>query len=249
MTPRFSIWPLRFSADPAAMITFFASLGMHRTVSRPSKTYATFVGSSGRLGVHDVATASAVAAGRTTLNLLTADVPAAADAIRGRGLQVRVWAEPDGQQGAITAPSGLIIGLNEASDGGPGAAEEFLDQTVAASMGVVAICSVSDVDREAEFFAGFGFEAIEPADGYLPLTAGPGSGVIGLRASTGKSPSVPPGSPYLVDVGAETSEPFDALAGRLQADGYAATTVEDDSGLWVRVTDPDREPLEVRPTR
>ena len=118
-------------------------------------------------------------------------------------------------------------------------------------MGVVAICSVADVAREAEFFAGFGFEAIEPGDGYLPLTAAPGSGVIGLRSASETSASTiedaRPRSPYLVELGAETSEPFDALAGRLQADGYPATTVEDDSGLWVRVTDPDGAPLEVRP--
>ena len=52
MTSRFTIWPLRFSPNPAAMIEFFTVLGLRNAISHAELTYATFDGHSGKLGVH-----------------------------------------------------------------------------------------------------------------------------------------------------------------------------------------------------
>lgn len=211
--------PLRSSADPAAVIGFCGALGLRPVQQDESGSSAVFAGGSGRLGVRDSAVAPE--AGRTTLHLQVADVRAVAE-------------------GHITSPSGLLIGITELTEADDPAVS---DQTVAASMDVVAICTVADVQREADFLAGLGFSVVGSGASYLPLTAGPASGVIGLRAAS-------PGSAApTVALGTETSEPFDALAGRLQADGYAAETVEDESGVWIRVIDPDGEFLEIRPTR
>jgi hypothetical protein len=262
----YTIWPLRFSTDPGAMIDFLAALGLNQTVGHESRTYATFAGRSGTLGVHDVRTATTATAGRTSLNLATDDVDAAADELRAEGLTVSVWDETYGRQGAVRSPAGLVVGLNERTQDDLYGGYELLEQTVAASMDVVAVCAVADLDREAEFFGHFGFAALEPGQSYRPLLAGPDAGVIALRAA-GTEPSgsagpagsaseasesvsdEPLGAPYLVALGAETSEPLDALADRMRAGGHPAETIEDESGVWVRLTDPDGVVLEVRPTR
>ncbi len=253
MTSTYGIWPLRFSPRPAAMIGFAAALGLRLEERGDGGTFASFAGRGGRFGVHDAATAAAgPTTTRTTLNFVTPDLATAADELNAAGLAVQVWDEPFGPQGVVVTPGGLVIGLL-GDDRDPTERAGWGEQSVAASMDVVAICTVADVEREADFFGRFGFAALEPGQGYLPLTAGPDAGVLGLRSGAGPA-SVAAGSdrfgpPYLVQLGTETSEPFDAFAGRLAADGYEAETVEDDSGIWIRVVDPDGMPLEVRPTR
>jgi hypothetical protein len=262
----YTIWPLRFSTDPAAMIDFLAALGLNQTVGHASRTFATFAGRSGTLGVHDARTATTASAGRTSLNLATDDVDAGADRLRAEGLTVAVWDETYGRQGAVRSPSGLVVGLNERTQDDLYGGYELHEQTVAASMDVVAICAVGDLDREADFFGHFGFAALEPGQSYRPLLAAPDAGVIALRAAgtessgsadpvampaqeSGSGAGEPLGPPYLVALGAETSEPLDALADRMRAGGHPAETIEDEDGVWVRLTDPDGVILEVRPTR
>lgn len=215
----YAIQPQRLSPAATAMIDFFVALGLYRAASDAAGG-ATFVGRSGRVRVQQAASATG---GPTVLTLVTDD--------------------RSGTQDTVTSPAGLVIRLEPAEFGGAGD-HDLRDQAVASSMDVVAICAIADVEREAEFFRRFGFAAIESGEGYVPLTAGPGSGVIGLRAVDG-----PSDSPYGPDLGVETSEPFDALAARMQAAGYEATTNEDSSGVWVGVVDPDGQTLEIRPTR
>ena len=47
------IWPLRFSPNAPAMIDFYTRLGLHKSFSHDNGTFATFLGRSGTLGVHD----------------------------------------------------------------------------------------------------------------------------------------------------------------------------------------------------
>lgn len=213
----YAVQPQRFSSAPSAMIDFFGALGLYRSGSEAAGG-ATFVGRSGRVRVQQAGSA----AGTPTVLTLVTD-------------------GGSGTPGQVRSPAGLSIRFEPLEIEGRGGGKDLRDQTVASSMDVVAICSVTSVEREAEFFSRFGYEAVEAGDGYLPLTAGPDSGVIGLRAVGEAGLSV--------DLGVETSEPFDALAARLQAAGYEATTNEDRSGVWIGVADPDGQALEIRPTR
>ena len=244
---------VRFTARPALMTDFCAALGLRPVRYTGSDPVVVFAGRSGELGLRavpdggtDGGTDGGAEVVRTTVELLVTDVAAAARALAESGLALSAET-PGGAPVRLTSPSGLIVTLaergSEELDPEPGrrSLASGLEQTVAASMDLVAVCTVPDVDREADFFAHVGFVALEDGAGYLPLTAAAGAGVIGLRPSADR--------PGRVELGAETSEPFDALADRLRVGGYPAETVEDESGIRVRIVDPDGASLEVRPTR
>ena len=260
---------VRSTAHPAPMSAFCAALGLRPVRHAGSDPFAVFAGRSGEVGLRDVAAGVPAGVG-TTIELQVADLGAAARELDRAGLVPSAGDTTGGAAAAggaarepvrLTSPSGLVVALverhQEETDGESrrrmATAPSRLEQTVAASMDVVAVCSVADVDREAEFFAHFGFVALEDGPGYLPLTAAAGAGVIGLRP--GSAGAAATGSPATtaaagqVELGAETSEPFDALAERLRAGGYAAETDEDEWGIRVRIVDPDGASVEVRPTR
>ncbi|HEY5783502.1 MAG TPA: VOC family protein [Microlunatus sp.] len=101
MTRTYTIWPLRFTSDPAAMIDFYARLGLHQALSHEDDTFATFAGRSGTLGVHDARTTTPGAVpGYAALNLVTTDLEAAATELSGLGYRVRVWDETYGKKGS-----------------------------------------------------------------------------------------------------------------------------------------------------
>ena len=107
---------MRFSARPAGMIRFLEVLGLRRVLESENGAYATFEGAAGSVAVHSVAGAdSGVAEAVTSLNVLVADVDAAAAALRAAGLDAEAWDEAYGRQGAVRTPRGTTVGLNEAT--------------------------------------------------------------------------------------------------------------------------------------
>jgi hypothetical protein len=261
MSPSYTVFPMRFSAEPEAIIGFLEALGLQLVLDSESGTYAEFVAASGRVAVHDAADAAArVGPGDTSLNFSVADVDAAVAQLRGVGLTTSAWDESYGRQGVVSTPGGSAIGLNP--EGGRGRdGFRVHEQTVAASLDVVAVRYSSDFRADAAFFGSFGFEPFGSLDDpwWCELRAGRRQGgVIGLHAPNENARANPPGPdahgaavtdrPALVRLGFETSEPLDALAARLQAAGYRASVAEDEAGTKVVVTDPDGQDLEIHPT-
>jgi hypothetical protein len=257
MSRPYAIWPLRFSPNPAAMIEFFATLGLDKALSHADGTYASFAGRSGGLGVHSAAqTASGAVTRHTALNLTTADITAATAELAAAGLQVRVWDETYGKQGVVITPEGLVIGLNEDTQDDLYGGYQVHEPTIAAPMDVVAVRRTDDLPREAAFFGSFGFttdsledprrvrlHATERSGGVVYLDQGEVRPQPAIRSADDQF-----GPPYQVQLGFETSEPLDVLAARLGDAGYQAARVREQAGEHVSVTDPDGGKIQIHPS-
>jgi hypothetical protein len=265
MSQSYTVFPMRFSAEPRAMIALLEALGLQRVLDTADGTYAEFQGASGRVAVHGVGAATERRTpGDTALNLAVGDVDAAMAEMTGVGLATAASDEMDGRQGVVKALDGTVVGLRAE-------ARQKLDgyrvheQTVAASLDVVAVWTSADFRADASFFGVFGFEPFGSLDDrwWCALRAGRRrGGVIGLHApgedSVGTStehrsaesmdPDAETDRPALVRLGFETSEPLDALAARMQAAGYRASVAEDEAGTKVVLADPDGQHLEIHPT-
>lgn len=247
--PTYTVFPGRFSADPAGMAGFLETLGLSRIPGGPQGGSAVFAGASGRVAVYgaDPAAAAAPAAGRTVLRFGVDDLDAAVADLRAGGLEAVAWDDAYGRQGAVRTPLGLSLGLVEIGRSGESGTVPGRQHT-AASLDVVAVFYSADFARDARFYAAFGFEPFSPVDDpwWCDLRAGRGQGVIGLHAT--ETERALAGTPVLVGLGFETSEPLDALAGRLAGAGHPARVVEDEAGPHVDVTDPDGQSLEIHLT-
>ena len=265
MSHDYTVFPIRFSAQPQAMIAFYTALGLAKTFDHDSGTWAVFRGASGALAVHGLAEAeSDKVAGATSLNLTVADVSAAAAELAGRGIETTAWDETFGKQGAVTSPDGRVVGLNEEQQDDLYGGYRIHEQRVAASLDVVAVVESADFAASAEFFAAFGFTPFGSLDDpwWCELRSPTRlAGALGLHRPTGDADDLPVGNitcesegatqrpPLLVRLGFETSEPLDALAARLAVAGYAdAAVVDDEGGSRVVVIDPDGQQVQIRPT-
>ncbi|HET9646979.1 MAG TPA: VOC family protein [Microlunatus sp.] len=244
--PSYSVLLTRSSADPVAMVAFLQTLGL-RSVQHDDSGGAEF---AGRAGLVAVRAAAAAEPGTTVLDFAVTEVSAAERALAGAGLRVETWDAGDGgRAGRVVLPGGLVLGLDQET-----AQERFGDlpvheQKVAASLDVVAVRPSSDFATDASVLANFGFEPVGGLDDpwWCPLRAGRTSGVIGLHSPGDEPvPTAPDASP--VRLGFETSEPLDALAGRLRAAGHDATVETGEGGAKVVVTDPDGQQVEIHPT-
>ncbi|MFI6106673.1 VOC family protein [Streptomyces sp. NPDC051310] len=100
---------------------------------------------------------------------------------------------------------------------------------------VLPIRYVADVEASRDFYAGLGL-AVRPEPGaavWVRLTAA--AGAVGVHAAT-VSQGRPPGA---TELGFTTDEPLEAVARRLESNGYPYELVEENFGTSIRVTDPD----------
>jgi predicted enzyme related to lactoylglutathione lyase len=254
MTHTYVIWPLRFTPDPSAMIDFYGRLGLHQSLSHESGTFATFVGRSGTLGVHDARTTTAGAVpGHAALNLATEDLESAAAELLSIGHEVRVWDETYGKQGAVTARDGRTIGLNQERQQDLYGGYHEHDPATAPLLDVVAVCPTPQLRAEAAWFASFGFLATSYDDPlWIGLRAGPHSGVLGVHAGEVEHRNPRPGDDllgpaYEVRIGFETSEPLARLDERLRAAGLDPTMITDGPAPRIVLTDPDGDEVQIHP--
>lgn len=253
-----TVFPLRFTADPAALITFLRTLGMAPLITTDGDGFADLVaGGGGRVMVHAAAgSATGAPAGETQLSTAAASADSTADALREAGLEVTVWDESYGRQGNITGPHGEAIGINEEQEDhygylahdGTGADERLSVTAVRAS------ADGPERERDVAFFAALGFVPVDGGDRWYRALSSPGHGTIGLHEpAEGEAAFRPGGDPghpelevSLVRLGFETAEDLEILAQRLTAAGYSARVV-DSGARSVHVTDPDGQHVEIHP--
>jgi hypothetical protein len=230
---------------------------LHNTLSHAERTFATFDGRSGKLGVHSAAgTASGAVPDHTSLNFTTTDITSAAQELAAMGLEVHSWDETYGKQGVIVTPQGTVIGLNEDTQDDLYGGYRVHERPATTSLDVVAVCHTDDIAREAAYFAYFGFTADSVNDSPLVhLHADGNSGILALRQGrpAPSQPRRPPagdqfGPPYTVQLAFKANEPLDALAKRLRDSGYETAKSEDRAGTHVSVTDPDGEEIQIGQT-
>lgn len=258
--PTVAVMPLRFSADPAAEISFLRTLGLHPLVTSDGEGFAVLAApGGGRVMVHGTSgSATGAPAGETQLCLAVDEVDPLVDALRARGVEARVWDETYGRQGSLVGPHGEGIALNEQQRdlyGYQGHERPVGEDAVAEGLAVVAVrSSAPGAAREADLvlFAALGGRALPGDEGYQRVVL-PGGGEIGLHAPMPDLPVSRPGDdpgfgdPALVDLAVVTDEDLDALATRLRASGYRAA-LRDDAGIRaVHVTDPDGQEVEIHP--
>ena len=254
MTHPYAIWPLRFSPDPAGMIDFYSRLGLHQSLSHEAGTFATFVGRSGALGVHDARTTMAgPVPGHAALNLATSDLEAAAAELTGIGHEVRLWDETYGKQGVVVARDGRAIGLNQERQEDLYGGYHERAVTRVPLLDVVAVCSTPDPRAEAVWFASFGFVAPSYDDPWwIGLRAGAQSGVLGIHAGGIDARKPRPaddvlGTVYEVKIGFETPEPLVELDERLRTAGLEPLTITDGPQPRILLTDPDGDEVQIHP--
>ncbi|MGP9845628.1 hypothetical protein [Brachybacterium sp. 107] len=255
----FAVFPLRFTANPRALIDFLCVVGMAPLLTSPSDQYAELVaGGGGRVMVHSASTSATLSpAGETQLSMVVRSADAAAEQLREAGLEVTVWDEAYGRQRNIAGPHGEAIGLNEDQEdhygyvAHDGAGADARLSVVAVRAGAVG----AERDRDVEFFGAPGFVPADAGSPSYRALANPGSGGIGLHApAEGESASRPGRDPAhpdlripLVHLGFTTTEDLGELAARLTASGHPARVVEGGAVRSVHVTDPDGQHLEIHP--
>jgi len=255
--PGFTVFPLRFTRDPKALIAFLRTLGMAPAITAGDDGFGHLVAGAGRVMVHSVQGAESGAAhGDTDLCLAVPDADRAARDLADAGIEATVWDESYGRQGRLDGPAGEGVSLNEhQSDlyGYQGHDPSTGDPRLA----VTAVVMSEDFARDAAWFARLGFIA-EDAGGHEDAgdpwwreLRGPGrTGAIGLhRPGPGDHRTRPTGEEFgdclQVRLGFSTTEALDALAERLTAAGHPARLVEGDGVRSVHVTDPDGLTVEI----
>lgn len=203
--PDLTVFPLRFTGDPRAMIAFLVELGMARRITAGDDGFGELRAGAGAVMVH-AASGSATGArpGTTDLCMSTPSADPAAEDLERAGIEVTVWDESYGRQGMITGPDGEGVSLNEDQEDLYG--YEGHDASPDPRLRVCAVLSSEDFGRDVRWFGRLGFApgaadgadgaeeddgAGGPADeeiaaaehhGWLELR-GPGSaGIIGLHA-------------------------------------------------------------------
>lgn len=251
--PGFTVFPLRFTRDPRALIAFLRTLGMAPTITAGDDGFGDLVAGAGRVMVHGVRGAvSGAAHGDTDLCLAVPDADRAARDLAEAGIEATVWDESYGRQGRIDGPAGEGVSLNEhQSDlyGYQGHDPSGADPRLS----VTAVLMSDDFARDAAWGARLGFVAEETGDAGWRELRGPGrTGAIGLHRPVADAPRTRPtgvefGDCLQVRIGFSTTEPLDALAERLDAAGHPARLVEAGGVPSVRVTDPDGIETEIHP--
>ncbi|MGP9537470.1 hypothetical protein ACT3SP_05635 [Brachybacterium sp. AOP43-C2-M15] len=265
--PPLTVYPLRFTADAPAMITFLRTLGMAPAVTAGEDSFGELVAGAGRVMVHAVRGAeSGASSGDTDLCFSVSETDAAAEALREAGLAVEVWDETYGRQGILAGPAGESASLNEEQRdlyGYRGHDTSAADPRLS----VVAVLASDDVERDTAWAALLGFAPDRSgpdgsgadaagAEGFRALRGPDGTGVLGLhRPSEGdrraRSTGTEFGDTLQVRLGFETTEDLEELAARLVAAGHPARVLERPGAHSVHVVDPDGLPVEIhhRPAR
>lgn len=251
--PGFTVFPLRFTRDPQALIAFLRTLGMAPAITAGDDGFGDLVAGAGRVMVHAVQGAESGAAhGDTDLCLAVPDADQAALDLAGAEIEATVWDESYGRQGRIDGPAGEGVSLNEhQSDlyGYQGHDPSGTDPRLS----VTAVLMSDDFDRDAAWCARLGFVPGATDDPERRELRGPGrTGAIGLhRPAAAARRTRPTGQEFgdclQVRIGFTTTEPLDALAERLVAAGHPARLVEHDGARRVQVTDPDGLETEIHP--
>lgn len=251
--PVMTIFPLRFTADAPALISFLRVLGMARAVTAGEDSFATLLGGAGRVMVHAAnGSATGARSGNTDLCLAVTSTDHSADVLRAAGLEVDVWDESYGRQGIVVGPAGECVALNEEQEdlyGYRGHDASMADPRLT----VTAVLSSDDFERDTAWAARVGLVADGPGDDWFRSLRGPGrAGVLGLHRPTPgdrrtRSTGTEFGDALQVRLGFETTEDLGALADRLVAAGYPAELVDEAGVRSVHLTDPDGEHLEIHP--
>lgn len=229
-TPELTVYPLRFTADPRAMIAFLTTLGMARRVTAGDDGFGELRAGAGAVMVHGASSSVTGARVATTdLCLVTTSADRAAAALERSGIETSVWDESYGRQGMITGPDGEGVSLNEDQEDLYG--YEGHDAAPDPRLQVCAVLASDDFRRDAHWFGRLGFAPVgaDEADGtaassradraseadgpdtdalivtaermgWLELHGPEGAGIIGLHAPMGEGERTRLASPEMPDL-------------------------------------------------
>lgn len=249
----FTVFPLRFTRDPRALIAFLRTLGMAPVITAGDDGFGDLVAGAGRVMVHSVHGAESGAAhGDTDLCLAVPDAEQAVQDLAGTGIEVTVWDESYGRQGRLDGPAGEGVSLNEHQSDLYGY-QGHDPSTGDPRLSVTAVVMSDDFARDAAWFARLGFVGEDAGEQGWRELHGPGrAGTIGLHRPGPEDRRTRPagdgfGDCLQVRIGFSTTEPLDALAERLTAAGHPAQLVEEGGVRSVHVRDPDGLAMEIHP--
>ncbi|NED99417.1 VOC family protein [Phytoactinopolyspora halotolerans] len=241
--PAFTLCPYRFSDDPPRMINFLTTLGLARTVSSRSESFAILSGRSGRIAVHSSAD-SAVGAepGETRLCFETPDGDSARTYLTSLGLDATIVDEAYGRYLHVSDWHDLRVGLNEEMKDFYGYRRHDRPGR-APRVNVVGVWFHVDFAVPETVLRQLGYVPDPPAAaGWQTFRTAEPSGVVGLHTIGAESDPRRSG----VGLSFETAEPPENLVERLHTDGHSDARLGSVRGTTiVLVTDPDGQRIEI----
>jgi hypothetical protein len=224
--------PLRFTAHLIQMREFLSLLGFSTRVSK-TEVWATLVGESGQVALHDVATSAAGGrSGETGLWFEVDDLDALGVRFAEAGFgDVTIEDEAWGRVLTVRGDAGAQLGFDDRPTDFYGSeVHEPEPRHGITSVAVVTGASDGPIDRLLE---AAGCTRL-PGDDSLRVWKGSGGGLVALSAAGEQSERL----------AFRTGEPLADLAARLEAAGHAVVARSD---AELRVTDPDGQDVSIRP--
>jgi hypothetical protein len=194
--------------------------------------------------LHAANATTATAQGETRLSFECDDIHGLAERLTAaRVPDVTVYDEAYNRSLSCTDPLGDTIVVNGVSDDLYGYHERDVEPDP--RWRVTAVRFTDPAGRYGDFLRLLDFVPVGDINEYYVNYAGPGaSGQVGLHYRD--EGDLPAEGPAVVRLNFESSEPLDTLAVRLEAAGYADTTItHEDFGSMLSVTDPDGQQLQV----
>jgi hypothetical protein len=243
--------PVRFTDRLAQMRGFLETLGLQARVEAERGGWVDMVAGAGMVALHTAATSNSGARdGETRLSFEASDLDVLADRLRRAGFtDATVWDEAYGRVLSVTDPLGDPIWVDGYSEDDYGF--RVYEPERDARLSVMPIRFADPIGRMSRLLEALGLSSQPPSrdDTRSPQRFdvwGGHTGLVALHPPLAKAQIID--GPAAVQLGFETREPLAELAERVIRAGHRdAVERAGDLGNALHVTDPDGQPVVVRP--
>lgn len=238
--------PVRFTDRVDKVAAFLQLIGLVRRIESTSGGWVELVGDAGMVALHDADSALFEhPRGQTYLAFEADDVDDLASRLRVAGFHdAAVHDEDYGRVLTVTDPLGQLLNVDEHADDlyGYRVVEGGAPRT---GLRVVPVRFADDAAAYAVFLRALGLSG-EPDESFALFEAAGGAhGAVGVHHRHSDLP-FPDGPGARVHLTFVTTEDLAALAGRLDAAGFASRRTDEEFGSFLDLTDPDGTSVQVR---
>ncbi|MBA3310956.1 MAG: VOC family protein [Nocardioidaceae bacterium] len=237
--------PVRFTDNVKQMQGFLELVGLRPRVESRQGSWVDLVAGGGMVALHSAATsATGARPGETSLSFEADDVDALADSMKAAGVDgVTVYDEAYGRVLTCRDPLGDEIAVDCQGDDPYGYRVHPL--AAPSSLRVSPVRFTDPQGPYGGFLEALGLTRVGTSDEfYASFTASEGNhGLVGLHHVYGDLPVLD--RPGAVQLTFTTTEALDDVVKRLADKGFEAPITREDFGVFVTVTDPDGQEVQI----